>query len=65
MIDVTRLNGKKYWVNPHMIESMETHPDLTLNMLSGRQLIVKEQPAEIIEKIVEYRKKIGTNTQEG
>ena len=65
MIDVTRLNGKKYWVNPHMIESMETHPDLTLNMLSGRQLIVKEQPAEIIEKIVEYRTKIGTNTQEG
>ena len=56
MIDVTRLNGKKYWVNPHMIESMESNPDLTLNMLSGRQLIIKEKPAEIIDKIVEYRK---------
>ncbi len=65
MIDVTRLNGKKYWVNPHMIESMESNPDLTLNMLSGRQLIIKEKPAEIIDKIVEYRKKIGINTQEG
>ena len=65
MIDVTRLNGKKYWVNPHMIESMEINPDLTLTMLSGRQLIITEKPAEIIDKIVEYRKKIGTNTQEG
>ena len=59
------INGKKYWVNPHMIESMESNPDLTLNMLSGRQLIIKEKPAEIIDKIVEYRKKIGINTQEG
>ena len=48
-----------------MIESMESNPDLTLNMLSGRQLIIKEKPAEIIDKIVEYRKKIGINTQEG
>jgi len=64
MIDVTRLNGKKYWVNPHMIESMEINPDLTLTMLSGRQLIITEKPAEIIDKIVEYRKKIGINTQE-
>ncbi|MDE7382435.1 MAG: flagellar FlbD family protein, partial [Treponemataceae bacterium] len=28
MIDVMRLNGEIYWVNPHMIEAMESTPDL-------------------------------------
>ena len=64
MIDVLRLDGKKYWVNPHMIEAMESTPDLTLTMLSGRKIIVRNSPEELIEKIIEYRKKIGIGTQE-
>ena len=64
MIEVMRLDGKGYWVNPHMIESMESNPDLTLTMLSGKKIVVKNSPSEIIEKIIEYRKKIGINTQE-
>lgn len=65
MISVTQLNGKKYWVNPHMIESMETNPDLTLSMLSGKKIIIKELPEVVIDEIIAYRKKIGINTQEG
>ena len=64
MIDVMRLDGKKYWVNPHMIESMESTPDLTLTMLSGRKIIVKNSPDEIIEKIINYRRNIGVERQE-
>lgn len=59
-----RLDGKIYWVNPHMIESMETTPDLTLTMLSGKKIIVRNSPDEIISKIIEYRKKIGADRQE-
>ena len=47
-----------------MIESMETTPDLTLTMLSGRKIIVRNSPQEIIEKIIEYRRKIGIERQE-
>ena len=64
MIDVLRLDGKIFWVNPHMIESMESTPDLTLTMLSGKKIIVRNSPNEIIEKIIEYRKKIGIDKQE-
>lgn len=64
MIDVMRLDGKIYWVNPHMIESMETTPDLTLTMLSGRKIIVRNSPEEIIKKIIEYRRNIGVDKQE-
>jgi len=59
MIEVTRLNGIKYWVNPHQIESIEQNPDVTLVMLSGKTLIIKEKPEEVIEKIIAYRKKIA------
>ncbi|MCR4627246.1 MAG: flagellar FlbD family protein [Treponema sp.] len=64
MIKVTRLDGKLFYLNPHMIESMETAPDLTLVMLSGRRIVLKNSPEEVIEKIIEYRKKIGINVQE-
>ena len=59
MIEVTRLNGVKYWVNPHQIECIEQNPDVTLVMLSGKTLIIKENPEEVIEKIIAYRKKIA------
>lgn len=64
MIEVVRLDGKSYWVNPHMIESMETTPDLTLTMLSGKKIIIKDTPENLISKIISYRQKIGINTQE-
>lgn len=64
MIQVTRLNGKIYWVNPHQIESMEQTPDLTLTLLSGRTVVVKEKPDEIINRIVDYRRRIGSYSQE-
>lgn len=59
MIAVTQLNGRQYWINPHMIESIDSNPDVTLNMLSGKHVIVRETPQDIIERIVEYRKRIG------
>ena len=64
MIEVKRLAGKIYWVNPHMIESMESTPDLTLTMLSGKKIIVKNSPEELIEKIIQYRRNIGVERQE-
>ena len=59
MIEVTRLDGKKYWLNPHQIESIECNPDVTLCMLSGKFIVVKDSPEEIITRIVEYRHRIG------
>jgi flagellar protein FlbD len=55
----TRLDGTEYWINPHQIESMESTPDTTLFMLSGKHLVVKESPEEIVGRIVSYRSRIG------
>ncbi len=59
MIEVTRLDGKVYYVNPHQIEYIECNPDTTLVMLSGKHLIVSESYGEVLEKIVAYRRLIG------
>jgi len=64
MIEVTRLNGKKYWINPHQIESMEQNPDLTLTLLSGKKVVVRDSPEEVVDKVVEYRRRIGIWNQE-
>ncbi len=59
MITVTRLDGNQYLINPHQIESIESNPDTTLVMLSGKRVVVKEKPRDVVEEIVEYRRRIG------
>jgi flagellar protein FlbD len=59
MIKVTRLNGVEYYINPHQIEYMETRPDTTLVMLSGKSVVVREKVEVVIQRIVEYRRLIG------
>ncbi|MDR2741122.1 MAG: flagellar FlbD family protein [Treponema sp.] len=59
MIQVTRLDGKEYYINPHQIESIETRPDTTLLMLSGKYVVVREPVDEVIGRIVAYRRRIG------
>ena len=64
MIPVTKLDGSTYWINTHMIESMEQNPDLTVTFLSGKKIVVRDKPQEVIDRIVSYRAKIGINAQE-
>jgi flagellar protein FlbD len=59
MIKVTRLNGVAYYLNPHQIEYIEMRPDTTFFMLSGKSVVVKESVDEVINRIVDYRKRIG------
>jgi flagellar protein FlbD len=59
MIELTQLSDKAFWVNPHQIEYIEKTPDTMLAMLSGKRIIVKESVDEVIDRIVEYRRRIG------
>ena len=59
MVEVTRLGGKVFYVNPHQIEYIETNPDTTLIMLSGKRLIVQEDYQSVFDAIVNYRRLIG------
>lgn len=58
MIKVTRLNGAEYFLNPDLIEAMESTPDTVITMVNDKKLIVKEESAEIIKRIIEYNRQI-------
>ena len=59
MVEVTRLDGKTFYINPHQIEYVESNPDTTLVMLSGKRLVVREDFQSLFDRIVEYRRLIG------
>ena len=59
MINVSKLNGDKYYINPHQIEYIESNPDTTLIMLSGKRLVVLEDYQTVFDRIVKYRQRIG------
>ena len=59
MIEVTRLDGKTFYLNPHQIEYVECNPDTTLVMLSGKRLVVREDYQSLFDRIVAYRRLIG------
>lgn len=59
MIELTRLNDKIFYVNPHQIEYIECNPDTTLIMLSGKRLVVKDDYQSVFKRILDYRRLIG------
>lgn len=61
MITITRLNDREITINADLIELMEENPDTTITMTTGRKLIAKETSKEIIDKVIEYKRKISYN----
>jgi len=59
MVKLTRINGKEFYLNPHIIEYIESVPDTLISLLDGTTIYVKESPEQVIDRIIEYRKKIG------
>jgi flagellar protein FlbD len=56
MIEMTALSGRKIWINPHQIETMEATPDTTLTFVYGKIIVVAEKPEEVSAKIQAYRR---------
>jgi flagellar protein FlbD len=59
MVKVERFDKSTFYVNPHQIEFIESTPDTVITLLSGRKIVVRNPARELIDEIVEYRKKIG------
>lgn len=59
MVQVTRLDGREFYINPHQIEYVELNPDTTLIMLSGKRLVVREDYQVLLDRIIVYRREIG------
>lgn len=58
MLEVTRLNGQKIILNCDLIEYIDANPDTTISLTTNNKFVVKETIDEVIEKIVNYKRKI-------
>jgi len=58
MIQLTRLNNHPLVINSDLIKSIESAPDTVLTLVTGEKIIVLESVENVLEGIVEFRRRI-------
>ena len=58
MVELTKINGQKFLVNPELMEIVEETPDTMISLTTGRKIIVKESRQEVKNLVKLYRKEI-------
>jgi len=58
MIQLTRLNNRPLVVNSDLIKFIENTPDTVITLVSGEKIVVLETVAEVMEEIVNFRRRI-------
>lgn len=61
MIKLTKINGKEFFVNSDLIEFVESTPDTIITLTTGKKLIVKEDPEQIVEQVILFKSKALRN----
>ena len=60
MIMLTKINRASIAVNSDMIEFIEETPDTVITMTNNDRIVVQESTAEIIKRVVRYRRMISS-----
>jgi flagellar protein FlbD len=50
------LDGSQLTINAELIEFVESKPDTVVSLTTGRRVIVRDPVAEVIKRVVEYRR---------
>ncbi|AOM83180.1 flagellar FlbD family protein [Salisediminibacterium beveridgei] len=59
MIILTRLNDEKFTLNALYIEQIQSFPDTTITLTTGKKIVVKEKEHDVSEMIEHFYKRIG------
>jgi flagellar protein FlbD len=58
MIELTRLNGQKLFVNCDLLKYAEASPDTVLTLLTGDKIVVRESCEDVIALAISFRARI-------
>ena len=58
MIVVKKINGQEIVVNCDLIETIEFTPHAVMSLTTGEKVIVDETRADILRKVIEYKRAI-------
>lgn len=65
MLKLTRLNNQVVAINPDHVYAADAAPDTTLRLIGGERIIVRETLDELIERVVEYRRRVRSGEADG
>ena len=57
MLKITELGGRESYLNIDLIERISGGADTLISLLNGTNIIAKERPEELIERIVEFKRR--------
>lgn len=57
MIKITDLGGSEIYINPDLIERIDLVPDTVLTLTTGKRLVTRNRPEEIIERIESFKQR--------
>ena len=60
MIRIKKINQQEIVVNCELIQTIEFSPHAIISLTSGEKIIAAEGPDEIIRKVVDYKRAIGS-----
>ena len=58
MIELTRLNGQKLFVNCDLLKFAEASPDTVLTLITGDKIVVRESCQEVMALALSFRARI-------
>lgn len=63
MIFLKLINGTEIVLNSDLIEFVEATPDTVVSLSNGKKFIVRETVQEVIDRVVEFRRRIVSGPQ--
>lgn len=54
MISLTQLNGKTFTLNAIYIEQVQSFPDTTITLTTGKKFVVKESEEIVVQKVASF-----------
>lgn len=58
MIELNKLNGKPFMINPLLIEQMQSNPDTTITLSNGKLFVVQNSIEEVNDKVLQFYRSI-------
>ena len=56
MIQLTRIDGTVFYLNPDLIELLESSHDTHVTLTNGHRYVCAEKPDVIVERIADFRR---------
>ncbi|MCS7295062.1 MAG: flagellar FlbD family protein [Chloroflexota bacterium] len=57
MVELTRIDGTRFYLNSDLIEVIEANHDTHITLTNGHRYICSEPPEVIVERIAEFRRR--------